>query len=242
MNKHEELMHYRTPGSKNGVRLYQYPDGSLTPLGKKRYGYDSNENGRHYNDSKYQPGKLDLWGKDKRKELDKHIQRVGRKSYNGYERAEMNSYQSPKSVKSSTEIKIDKHKKTNRYKKEQEEAHKRANEIAEQMLRDELEAQQYHKQMLNSPVTKFVDDFTEDKQNVQDTFNFVKAFYEGGPTGAIIKAIELFIKKSEKDKSSEKNEVAIEYPVGLKDEKIDFPLNWIMIGAHQWNNLIQKKN
>lgn len=31
------LIHYRTPGSKNGVRLYQYKDGSLTPLGKQRY-------------------------------------------------------------------------------------------------------------------------------------------------------------------------------------------------------------
>lgn len=33
----EYLIHYRTPGSKNGVRLYQYEDGSLTPAGKRRY-------------------------------------------------------------------------------------------------------------------------------------------------------------------------------------------------------------
>lgn len=32
------LAHYRTPGSKNGVRLYQYKDGSLTPLGRIHYG------------------------------------------------------------------------------------------------------------------------------------------------------------------------------------------------------------
>lgn len=32
------LMHYRTPGSKNGERLYQYKDGSLTPLGREHYG------------------------------------------------------------------------------------------------------------------------------------------------------------------------------------------------------------
>lgn len=32
------LMHFRTPGSKNGVRLYQYPDGSLTPAGYIHYG------------------------------------------------------------------------------------------------------------------------------------------------------------------------------------------------------------
>lgn len=32
------LTHYRTPGSKNGQRLYQYKDGSLTPLGRIHYG------------------------------------------------------------------------------------------------------------------------------------------------------------------------------------------------------------
>jgi hypothetical protein len=32
------LMHWRTRGSKNHVRLYQYPDGSLTPLGREHYG------------------------------------------------------------------------------------------------------------------------------------------------------------------------------------------------------------
>lgn len=32
------LAHYRTKGSKNGERLYQYPDGSLTPLGRIHYG------------------------------------------------------------------------------------------------------------------------------------------------------------------------------------------------------------
>lgn len=32
------LMHWRTKGSRNGVRLYQYPDGSLTPLGREHYG------------------------------------------------------------------------------------------------------------------------------------------------------------------------------------------------------------
>lgn len=32
------LMHYRTKGSKNGVRLYQNEDGSLTPLGREHYG------------------------------------------------------------------------------------------------------------------------------------------------------------------------------------------------------------
>ena len=32
------LMHYRTKGSKNGVRKYQYTDGSLTPAGRVHYG------------------------------------------------------------------------------------------------------------------------------------------------------------------------------------------------------------
>ena len=33
-----DVEHYRTPGSKNGQRLYQYKDGSLTPLGRIHYG------------------------------------------------------------------------------------------------------------------------------------------------------------------------------------------------------------
>lgn len=37
ITRSDELMHYRTRGSKNGVRLYQNPDGSLTPLGERRY-------------------------------------------------------------------------------------------------------------------------------------------------------------------------------------------------------------
>lgn len=32
------LLHYRTKGSKNGIRRYQYPDGSLTPEGRQHYG------------------------------------------------------------------------------------------------------------------------------------------------------------------------------------------------------------
>lgn len=32
------FMHYRTKGSKNGVRLYQYEDGTYTPLGRIHYG------------------------------------------------------------------------------------------------------------------------------------------------------------------------------------------------------------
>lgn len=37
----DELYHFRTKGSKNGVRRYQYPDGSLTPEGYVHYGYGS---------------------------------------------------------------------------------------------------------------------------------------------------------------------------------------------------------
>ena len=36
----DELMHYRTPGSVNGVRRYQNKDGSLTPLGRQHYGVE----------------------------------------------------------------------------------------------------------------------------------------------------------------------------------------------------------
>lgn len=37
-NDANSLMHYRTPGSKNGVRKYQYEDGTLTPAGRIHYG------------------------------------------------------------------------------------------------------------------------------------------------------------------------------------------------------------
>ena len=37
------LMHFRTKGSKNGVRLYQNKDGSLTPLGRIHYGVNKKE-------------------------------------------------------------------------------------------------------------------------------------------------------------------------------------------------------
>lgn len=39
------LMHYRTPGSKNGERRYQYPDGTWTELGKERRRIGSNTPG-----------------------------------------------------------------------------------------------------------------------------------------------------------------------------------------------------
>lgn len=38
MTPRNELYHYRTPGSVNGVRRYQNEDGSLTPLGRIHYG------------------------------------------------------------------------------------------------------------------------------------------------------------------------------------------------------------
>lgn len=44
------LEHYRTKGSKNGVRLYQYEDGTLTPAGIERY---RKNNGRDLTDDEY---------------------------------------------------------------------------------------------------------------------------------------------------------------------------------------------
>ena len=41
------LMHYRTPNSKNGVRLYQNKDGSLTPLGRIHYGIGQSNRNSH---------------------------------------------------------------------------------------------------------------------------------------------------------------------------------------------------
>ena len=57
------LLHFRTKGSKNGVRLYQYEDGSLTPLGRIHYGVGK---GRE----KVEPEKSD---RQKEKELKANI-------------------------------------------------------------------------------------------------------------------------------------------------------------------------
>lgn len=43
MNDGSYLMHHGTKGMKWGVRRYQNPDGSLTPEGKKRYGFDKSK-------------------------------------------------------------------------------------------------------------------------------------------------------------------------------------------------------
>lgn len=44
-NDANSLKHYRTPGSKNGVRKYQYEDGTLTPAGKIHYGVGKSPKG-----------------------------------------------------------------------------------------------------------------------------------------------------------------------------------------------------
>lgn len=93
----DEFFHYRTPGSKNGVRLYQNEDGSLTLLGKKRY-LKGERNKSLYYDPKNKPGFFDFYGKEKQKELKRQIQNNGGlKNYKGYERAEIQTaYIKPK--------------------------------------------------------------------------------------------------------------------------------------------------
>lgn len=59
------LMHYRTPGSKNGVRLYQYPDGTWTELGKERRRVGRNKKSKR----KFTNGDLRFY-KTIRKDLD----------------------------------------------------------------------------------------------------------------------------------------------------------------------------
>ena len=84
-----ELKHYRTPGSKNGVRLYQNKDGSLTLLGKKRYLKGEQIGHKQYYESGYKPKWYDVYGKEKQTELKKWVNKNGgNKNYKGYERAE----------------------------------------------------------------------------------------------------------------------------------------------------------
>ena len=82
------LIHYRTPGSKNGIRKYQNPDGTYTALGKIHYGIIG-KNNRPYYDPKYEPKFYDEYGKEKQKELNSYKEQISNKTYKGYERAEM---------------------------------------------------------------------------------------------------------------------------------------------------------
>lgn len=106
----DELYHYRTPGSRNGVRLYQNKDGTLTYLGRQRY-LKGEKNRSLYYDPSYKPNFFYFYDKDKQKELKKQIQdNGGNKNYKGYERAEMkDAYTTP--GKTNYEIKADKEKK-----------------------------------------------------------------------------------------------------------------------------------
>lgn len=66
------LVHYRTKGSKNGVRRWQYEDGSLTPAGRIHYGIgNGNRNGRKQNPVKENARiQKDLWDKHYSKAID----------------------------------------------------------------------------------------------------------------------------------------------------------------------------
>lgn len=63
------LMHYRIPGSKNGVRRWQYEDGSLTPEGYIHYGIGKGN--KHQNKA----DKLEKKVEKAQSKLDKHLAR-----------------------------------------------------------------------------------------------------------------------------------------------------------------------
>lgn len=75
------LMHYRTKGSKNGVRLYQNEDGSLTPLGREHYGIGEGRKGGESSDdsgSESEPKKPSLRERIKER---KHAQKIDREAH-----------------------------------------------------------------------------------------------------------------------------------------------------------------
>jgi hypothetical protein len=75
------LMHYRTKGSKNGVRLYQNEDGSLTPLGREHYGIGEGRKGGESSDdsgSESEPKKPSFRERIKEK---RHAQKIDREAH-----------------------------------------------------------------------------------------------------------------------------------------------------------------
>lgn len=75
------LMHYRTKGSKNGVRLYQNEDGSLTPLGREHYGIGEGRKGGESSDdsgSESEPKKPSFRERIKEK---RHARKIDREAH-----------------------------------------------------------------------------------------------------------------------------------------------------------------
>ena len=81
------LMHYRTKGSKNGVRLYQNEDGSLTPLGREHYGIGEGRKSRESSDdtgAESEPKKPSFRERIKER---KHARKVDREAHKELQKA-----------------------------------------------------------------------------------------------------------------------------------------------------------
>lgn len=161
----EYLMHWRTRGSKNGIRRYQYEDGSLTPLGYIHYGVgQGNRKAKKAEKakSKYQDAEI-----RKNKAQVKYDEAKLRNERKGDERSEQKLARASSELDKAT-FKADKLKlKSNKLTKESEKQEKKGQkQIEKDKAREEREAKRAQ-EATERAVDKFVEEWNK-KYNKQE--------------------------------------------------------------------------